>query len=327
MYSKSVRMTALLALVLFGISPLGSGQQPAPTAVYGGQGGTPFSDIDIPAGARVFEVYVFSAEYVDAVQISYLLPDGRSISGQRHGGPGGRQNIFRLDTDEYITGLSGRCGKYIDSIRVHTNKRSSPAFGGRGGDRDYRVEIPSGNQGAGFTGRAGDYLDAIGLTYIPLTIRANDQSSIVGGGGGSAFSDLEIPAGARVSEVRIHSGDVIDSVQIVYTLENGSRFEGPSHGGRGGRSDIFRLERDEYVTGISGRCGIYIDSLAIVTNRRTSPRFGGRGGNRDYRLDAPSGNQVIGFSGRSGEFLDAIGINSAPLGKRIRNFERRRPRR
>jgi hypothetical protein len=38
-------------------------------------------------------------------------------------------------------------------------------FGGRGGRSDFRIDVPPGSQAVGFAGRAGDYVDAIGLTY------------------------------------------------------------------------------------------------------------------------------------------------------------------
>jgi hypothetical protein len=326
MYSRSVCTIFLFTLLLFGTNSLGFGQQPMRTSVYGGEGGSLFADIEIPTGARVQEVYVFCGEYVDAVQISFMLPDGRSVLSPRHGGSGGQQHVFRLDSNEYIVGLSGRYGTNIDSIQIRTNKRTSQPFGGSGGNRDYRVDVTPGNQAVGFVGRAGSYLDAIGLTFIPLRRQAAEQETVVGGSGGSTFSDSEIPAGARITEVRVHSGDFIDSIQMVYMLENGRLFEGPVHGGRGGRTSVFRLDPDEHIIGIAGRYGTHIDSLAILTNKRTSPTFGGRGGRQDFRLVVPEGDQVIGLSGRSGEFLDALGLNSIPIRSQKRDFQRRRRR-
>jgi hypothetical protein len=54
----------------------------------------------------------------------------------------------------------------VDSFRIHTNRRTSQVFGGRGGDRDFRIDVPDGNRATGFTGRSGEYVDAIGLTYV-----------------------------------------------------------------------------------------------------------------------------------------------------------------
>ena len=301
----------VLSALVFGTSRFGFSQQPATTNIAGGQGGFLFADTEIPSGSRVIEVHVFSGKFVDAVQMAYRLPDGRILMGPKHGGPGGQQNIFRIDSDEYITGISGLYGKYIDSLQIHTNKRTSPVFGGSGGDRQYRINVPDRNHAVGFTGRSAEYLDAVGLTYLPIRIQQISQTNISGGNGGSEFSDTDIPVGARISEIRIRSSQFVDSIQAVYVLREGSIFEGPVHGGGGGNFRVFRLDSDEYITGVSGRYGSFIDSIVIQTNKRTSPVFGGRGGNRSYRISVPPGNQAIGFVGRAGKYLDAIGLNYA----------------
>jgi hypothetical protein len=269
------------------------------------------------------------------VQMVYALRDGRTVTGPRRGGSGGRLNVFHLDADEYIAGISGRTGKYVDSIQFHTNKRSSPLFGGRGGDREYRIEIPAGYQAVGFAGRADQYVDAVGLTYVArrsgrfgstLGSPANaDETAVAGGRGGRAFADRDVPAGARIAEVRVRAGEWLDSIQVVYALADGRTVEGSRHGGTGGNVSVFRLDRDEYVIGLSGRSGERVDSLRIQTNRRTSQVFGGRGGSQDYRLDVPAGSEAIGFTGRSGEYLDAIGLIFAPVRAPSRRHPTRRP--
>ncbi len=284
------------------------------TEVVGGRGGRAFSDSQAPADARVTEVRIQSGDRVAAVQFVYALADGRSVTGPLHGGSGGRASVFRLDSDEYITGISGRYGDNIDSIRIQTNKRTSPLYGGRGGDRDYRIDVPGGNQAVGFAGRSGDYLDAIGLVCAPIRIQAA-TTTIAGGGGGTNFVDPGIPMGTRIAEVRLWTGDMIDSIQMVYLLSDGRILEGPRHGGSGGNAYSFPLEENEYIVGISGRYGDRIDSIRIQTNRRTSQLFGGRGGNRDYRISVPGGCQAIGFAGRSGQYLDAVGLTYMQLGR------------
>jgi len=313
-------------ILLLGMICTGFTQEITPTQVAGGGGGSSFADAGIPSEARVVEVYVSSGDFIDSIQMNYELPDGRTTMGPRHGGPGGRQNTFRLDSDEYITGISGRYAKYIDSIRIQTNKRTSPTYGGSGGERDYRIDVPNQSQAVGFTGRSGNFLDAIGLMSMPIRSRMT-QSDIFGGRGGSPFSDENIPQAARISEIRIQAGERIDGIQAVYTLRDGRQQEGTYHGGRGGRGNVFRLDSDEYVIGIYGRYGENVDSLTIRTNKRTSPTYGGRGGNKDYRVDVPSGSMAIGFQGRSGQRLDAIGLVTGKAGdsrNRFRRFTGRR---
>jgi hypothetical protein len=297
-----------------GIIPFAFSQQPSLTSTVGGRGGAPFAD-DVMLGARVSEVYVFSGDYVDAIQIEYILPDGRKVLGPRDGGLGGRQNTFRLDSDEYIVGLSVKYGEYLDSLQIQTNKRKSSAYGGFGGSKISRVDVPSGNQAIGFIGRAGEFLDSIGLVYIPLPLLISGQTEIAGGKKGNAFGDTDIPLGAIISEIRVCAGENIDSIQAVYVLKDGRTLEGPMHGGKGGNLNVFRLKPDEYITGLSGRYGLYLDSLSIQTNQRISPVFGGSGGDRNFTISVPRGQMAVSLLGRAGERLDAIGLYFAPVAK------------
>src|SRR5437867_11939422 len=112
-------------------------QQPAATEILGGPGGSSFSDSELQPGARILEVHIRSGERVDSVQMLISLPGGRTAMSPRRGGSGGSLNVFGLDRGEFLTGVSGRYGEFIDSIRIHTNKRTSALFGGSGGSRDF----------------------------------------------------------------------------------------------------------------------------------------------------------------------------------------------
>jgi hypothetical protein len=305
----------VLMVIPRGVSPA---QQLSVTAQAGGSGGIPFVDPTPPIGVRALEVRIRSGDQVDSVQMVYEFPDHRTAVAAAHGGGGGKIDVFRLGPDEYIVGISGRSGQGVDSLRIHTNRRTSPLFGSGGGERDFRLEVPIGNQVLGFSGRAGDGLDAIGLIYAsrnwglpaasPKDAGQGPVTSIQGGSGGASFADRGLPAGARISAIRLRSAEHIDSVQAIYTLSDGRQMEGARHGGGGGGEVIFQLESEEYVVGLSGRSGEYVDSLRILTNRRTSQTFGGQGGRRDFRVDVPEGTRALGFAGRAGEYLDAIGL-------------------
>jgi len=325
MHRSRLSAVILVAVIATAMMPLGSAQRSTTTEIMGGGGGSAFSDSAPEMGSRVLEVRIAAGDHVDSIQLFLELPDGRSLQTPRHGGSGGRVNSFRLDSDEYITGISGRYGEYLDSIRIHTNKRMSPVYGGRGGDRDFRLDVPSGNHCVGLTGRSGDLLDAIGLVYMPLRSVRMNQTEIFGGRGGSEFVDSNPQQGARLVEIRIQAGELVDSIQAVYVLANGRRAEGQRRGGRGGRLNVFRLDSDEYITGISGRCGDFVDSLRIHTNKRTSQLYGGGGGNRDFRVDVPSGTVAVGFAGRAGIYLDAIGLAYSREDDSLRRPRRRRP--
>jgi hypothetical protein len=325
----------IAGLIVISATLMGSGlaraQRDAATQIAGGRGGNPFSDPEPDSGARVIEVQVRSGGNVDSVQLVYMLRDGRTAAGPRHGGSGGNLSVFRLDSDEYLVGISGRSGDYIDSIQFQTNKRTSPRFGGNGGDRDFQIQVPGNAQVSGLIGRAGQYLDAIGLTFTPLRRGPDsshgggpqgDQTSIAGGSGGSEFFDSEIPDGARIVEVRVNAGEFVDSVQMIYSVPGGRPFPAAKHGGNVGGGASFRLRPGEYIVGLSGRFGQYVDSLRIHTNQRTSQVFGGGGGGRDFRIEVPDGAQATGFVGRSGEYVDAIGLTFARM--RDRGYRDRR---
>ncbi len=124
-----------------------------------------------------------------------------------------------------------------------------------------------------------------------------------GGWGGSEFADNP-PPNARVTAVNIRSGDTVESVQMV--LDSGNL---PRHGGTGGTPHVFELDEGESITSIEGRYGDVVDSLTIHTsNERTSPRYGGTGGRVPYAYNPTKKDRIVGFSGRSGSEVEAIGV-------------------
>ena len=164
---KYLLLTRLFLVVLvsmiIGISGPALAQEIYKLGPSGGTGGNAFCDDDLPHHARVVEVRVFAGQYVDSLQIVYETENGERQSLSKHGGNGGNQNVFTLDEGEYITGISGRYGQYVDSIRIHTNRKTSQLYGGPGGSADYHYEAERGAKIVGFYGRSGNYIDAIGV--------------------------------------------------------------------------------------------------------------------------------------------------------------------
>lgn len=129
-----------------------------------------------------------------------------------------------------------------------------------------------------------------------------------GGAGGAPFYDVCDPAG-----VVVRSGWWIDAVQLV--CRDGGY--GPHRGGYGGGEHVFYLEPGERILGIQGthhgEAGGYLYSLQLITDRRLSPVYGnggpiGRRGYYAFRFDVPPGADFVGFHGRAGSFVDALGI-------------------
>jgi hypothetical protein len=49
--------------------------------------------------------------------------------------------------------------------------KTSPLYGGPGGSDVFLIEVPTGSRVVGFIGRAGQYIDAIGLAHTRIGIR------------------------------------------------------------------------------------------------------------------------------------------------------------
>jgi hypothetical protein len=127
-----------------------------------------------------------------------------------------------------------------------------------------------------------------------------------GGPGGGAFADLWDPF--RVARVTIRSGAYVDSVQITHERPDGSLVTFDHHGGFGGGEQNLDLLANEHIVRVNGRFGAYIDHITILTNFGRFITGGGGGGAVDFSFDAPAGFEIEGFIGRSGIYVDAIGV-------------------
>lgn len=159
-----------------------------------------------------------------------------------------------------------------------------------------------------------------GLQQQSVVITEKLEAAIVGGRGGSGFKDTP-DAFARLSKIKIRSGWWIDSIQVVWKLPDGSQQESEQRGGAGGSLEEFVLDADEYLTSITGKCGKYVGSITFHTNKRTSRTYGlgkGAGAGKTFKLTAPEGTAIKGFVGRSGMYLDALGIVTSPVDEPLR---------
>lgn len=130
-----------------------------------------------------------------------------------------------------------------------------------------------------------------------------------GGGGGGAFNDEPVlQAGTRVARIVIRTGDLVDSVEITHIRPDDTLLTLPHHGGFGGGEQLLDLRAGERITQIDGRYGEFVDSINVRTNQGRVLSGGGGGGVDGYLYQAPTGFEIVGFFGRSGELMDAIGV-------------------
>ncbi|XP_015572833.1 jacalin-related lectin 19 [Ricinus communis] len=136
-----------------------------------------------------------------------------------------------------------------------------------------------------------------------------------GGNGGSTWDDGVFNG---VREITIVYDHCIDSIKVVYD-KNGKAVATEKHGGVGGtkRTEIKLQYPEEYLVSASGNyCPVVyggspvIRSITFKSNRRTFGPFGIEEGT-PFTLSM-DGRRVVGFTGRSGWYLDAIGFRLSP---------------
>ncbi|MFF4506748.1 jacalin-like lectin [Streptomyces sp. NPDC001401] len=129
-----------------------------------------------------------------------------------------------------------------------------------------------------------------------------------GGPHGDYYNDIDsVPAGARATTVALRSGSRVD--QMGLTLANGTTL---AHGGTGGTASSLTLGSGEYVTTAQLCQGTYNDHTRIFYAKFTTnlgrTLAGGTTTSDCVTRTAPSGRQIAGFHGRSGDEVDKIGF-------------------
>lgn len=102
-----------------------------------------------------------------------------------------------------------------------------------------------------------------------------EKSQMVGGSGGSEFSD-NLTQTVRIVSISVRHGTRVDSIQTTWLLTDGTQSTGEHHGG--GEEDVIEFANDEHIIAIQGRSGCRIDSLTITTNKKPYGPYGGNGG-------------------------------------------------
>ncbi|PUZ63319.1 hypothetical protein GQ55_3G058500 [Panicum hallii var. hallii] len=162
----------------------------------------------------------------------------------------------------------------------------------------FSVPLPENTSIVGFFGRQGDNLNAIGVYGAAAKIGAS------GGGGGTEFDVTEPPM--RLESMTIRAGDSVDSVGFSYVDETGHKHTVGPFGGTGGQLATIKLAPVEYVRRLSGTIGqafgsearMLVASLQIRTNISDD----------QFSIPLPENVSVVGFFGRAGNLLDAIGV-------------------
>jgi purine nucleosidase len=117
-----------------------------------------------------------SLNIVKGFQIEVLKKDG-SLKSYDFGNTkdGLWQKPFIVKKGAKLIGVSGAAGWFVDNISFQTSDgSSSPIYGGKGGDTDYKLHISKNEKGQfrgrlmGFWGSSTDFLESIGLVFYPV---------------------------------------------------------------------------------------------------------------------------------------------------------------
>ncbi|KAI0197985.1 Jacalin-like lectin domain-containing protein [Astrocystis sublimbata] len=306
----------------------GSGDQSVqdnePIKIVGGSGDQFFQDDERESNLR--QIHIRCDHRVDSLQCIY--DDGSS--SDKHGGDGGKDEIFALGPDEAIITVWIWSGTEIHAIQFRTTTgRLSSKYGGDGGT----LYTFHGNNGTreralrGFAGRSGAMLTAL----VPLwsnTRELEGEHLVVGpfqgGDGGDQFDMLTTVGNAlpfTLKAIYIRSGIYVDAIECVLADVDGRGVRTGLRGGDGGETHVFTLEKNERIIRVEGRANKIIDRLQFFTDKgRASPTYGGDGGHAFVWNPPHSGNNspadtnmsLMCFQGRSGKCLERLAPVWAP---------------
>ncbi|KAG6530549.1 jacalin-related lectin 3-like [Zingiber officinale] len=133
------------------------------------------------------------------------------------------------------------------------------------------------------------------------------------GGLGAYSSDIGRP-GTQITRVGLHTGDVVDSLEISY-VDDRNEVKTYKAGGSGGELHEFELERGEYINGMFGSFNDYygevcITELGFKTNLGNDHGPFGGGGGEGFSVPVVAG-RIVGFFGEYDRYINSIGVSLA----------------
>ncbi|MEU8750191.1 jacalin-like lectin [Streptomyces chartreusis] len=173
------------------------------------------------------------------------------------------------------------------------------------------------NDWAKFLREDGEHLSdhfphTVGFSYtLDPSLRASD---FFGGPHGTAFNDADdLPATPAPRTLTLRGGSRLDAVAL--THDGGNVL---THGGTGGTATSLTLAAGEHLTAVKltqgqkdGRTRIFSAAFTTDKGRTLSS---GTATSDAKTFTAPSGWQIVGFTGRSGDEIDKLGVLYAPIG-------------
>ncbi|KAF3949947.1 hypothetical protein CMV_024242 [Castanea mollissima] len=290
----------------------------------------------------ISEIVIMQGWAIDAISFKSDDRSGTFQYSDKFGGNGGKTEKIMIDWPrEYLTSIIGTYQSVwpfgpvvIKSLHIITNVTKYGPYG-------YEFGTPfsflaEGGEIVGFHGRSECFVNSIGVyvkSLIPFCasnpdytmqqeLDDNTMNVVVprgvgpwGGNGGKQWDDGVF---SSIHELHLHVGDsAVHAIQLFYESSEGKIVRSQKHGGTGG-DQIHKIKLDastEFLVGIMGFYGPVkgnddyeaLRSITLYTNNGRYGPFGEEIGT-SFTSSASRG-KVVGFHGRSGIYLDAIGIH------------------
>ncbi|XP_078167869.1 agglutinin alpha chain-like [Carex rostrata] len=218
---------------------------------------------------------------------------------------------INFKSNEYIKSVKG----YLDdsdnmlSLVLVTNL---DIYGPYGTEEGESFEHPS------LHGQIISFFACVGINCVfhlgvYIQVPTISKSVLCGGSGGSARDVDDVSAISSICVVKIrYDDDTIHALSVRYRLNDSSYKETPLWGGETGKLIEIDFGPYQYIKSVRGYVGYFGDiftvrSLELITNYRRSYGPYGKEEGTPFELSAFDG-KIIGFHGRSGEYLNAIGV-------------------
>ncbi|ESQ47728.1 hypothetical protein EUTSA_v10022115mg [Eutrema salsugineum] len=274
---------------------------------------------------KVKRVHLTYEDVIKSIEAEY---DGDQ-NPKRHGNPGKKSDGVSLSPDEYITDITGYykttgAEDAISALAFKTNKTEYGPYGNKTRNQ-FSIHAPKDKQIAGFQGISSNVLNSIDVHFAPLPSSSSTPSSALsqankvdaqGGKGGTSWDD-----GAHDHVRRVYVGQGDSGVTYVkFEYEKSGNKETREHGKKtllG--AEVFEVDPDDYITSVEvqsdrifGQDTEVVTCLVFKTSKgKTSPPFGLEGSQK-YQLKDKNGGKLVGFHGRVGQLLHALGAYFAP---------------
>jgi hypothetical protein len=130
-----------------------------------------------------------------------------------------------------------------------------------------------------------------------------------GGGGGAPFDDIPDPVTfvmtqTHLTSIRLTVGAYVNVLSATYQRTHGTAWTS-YHGGGGAEIGSLPVSASAPVRTVSGRSGRYVNQLTFMAGS-TLDGNGSDGGGSAFSHNIPAGNFLLGFRGRSGEWLNQV---------------------